>query len=255
MSRDASTVFTMVGHRFVDVGNPRDVDDDHAGPVRADRPQELVGELVGPLLVEHSDDREDQQAFAHLQHRRGQLAQRVLLLADDPLALLDEAARHGVRDPVRRGLVGVEHAVEHLEVVAVLLEERPREDVAEQEDDADHLVRLDAAGDDPLGQVAGVVAQLVDAAGLQHGDVVVVDRRDLAEHLLGGHRRQQVLLVDPRRPLLTERPAMRPEVGDELREQRRVLLVGVILVDFLLRRHLSRHVLPSSSSASLTAAT
>ena len=109
--------------------------------------------------------------------------------------------RHGVRDPVRRRLVGVEHAVEQLEVVAVLLEERPGEDVAEQQDDPDHLVRLDAARDDPLGQVAGVVAQLLDAARLQHRDVVVVDRRDLAEHLLGSHRRQQVRLVDPVRPI------------------------------------------------------
>ena len=58
--------------------------------------------------VEHADDRQDQQPFAHLQHRRRQLADRRLLLADDALALLDEADADGDRDSVRGRFVGVE---------------------------------------------------------------------------------------------------------------------------------------------------
>jgi hypothetical protein len=53
--------------------------------------------------LEHADDRQDEQALAHLQHRRRQLADGVLLLADDPLALVDEAHRDRVGDPVGRG--------------------------------------------------------------------------------------------------------------------------------------------------------
>ena len=77
--------------------------------VGADAAQELLGELAGALAVEHADDRQDQQPLADLQHRRRELADRLLLLADDALALLDEADRHGVGDPVGGRLVGVEH--------------------------------------------------------------------------------------------------------------------------------------------------
>ena len=68
----------------------------------------------------------------------------------------------------------------------------------------DHLVGLHAARDDPLGQVAGVVLQRLDAAGLQHLDVVVVDRGGLGGHLLLGHRLQQVRVADPAGPLLAQ---------------------------------------------------
>ena len=150
--------------------------------------------------VEHADDRQDQQPLADRQHRGGQLADRVLLLPDDPLALLDEAHRDGVGDAVRRRLVGVEHPVEQREVPLVLLEQRAGQHVAQQQHDADDLVGLHAARDDPLGQVAGVVLQRLHAAGLQHLDVVVVDRRRLRGHLLAGHRLEQVRLLDPARP-------------------------------------------------------
>ena len=147
---------------------------------------------------------QDEQPLADLQHRGGQLAERVLLLADDPLALLDEADRDGVGDAVGGRLVGVQHPVEQVEVVAVLLEQRAGQHVAQQQDDADDLVGLDAARDDPLGQVAGVVLQRLDAAGLEHLDVVVVDRGGLGEHLLGRHRREQVRVGDPLGPLLPQ---------------------------------------------------
>src|SRR5829696_3683893 len=147
----------VVGHRGVDRRDAGDVDHDHLRAVRADAPQQLLRELAGALAVEDADDRQDQEPLADLQHRRGELSDRLLLLADDALALLDEVDRHGVRDPVRGGLVGVEDLVEVVEVRLVLLEERAGEDVAQQQHDAQHLVRLDAARDDPLGQVAGVV--------------------------------------------------------------------------------------------------
>ena len=69
-----------------------------------------------------------------------------LLLADDPPALLDEADADGDRDAVRGRLIGVQHAVQRLRIVLVADEQRPREHVPEQQDDAEHLVRLDPAG-------------------------------------------------------------------------------------------------------------
>lgn len=71
-----------------------------------------------------------QQLLAHLQHRRRQLADGLLLLADDALAFLDEADAHGVGDAVGRRLVGVQDAVEHVELGLILLEQRTRQDVA-----------------------------------------------------------------------------------------------------------------------------
>ena len=119
---------------------------------------------------------QDEQAFTDLEHRCGQFPDRVLLLADHPLPLFDEADRDRVGDAVGRRLVGVEHAVQQVEVVVVLREQRAGQHVAEEQHDADDLVGLDPAGDDPLGQVTGVALERVDAAGLEHLDVVVVDR-------------------------------------------------------------------------------
>ena len=73
------------------------------------------------------------------------------------------------------------------EVLLVLGEQRPRQHVAQQEHDPEHLVGLDAARDDPLGELAGVGLQVLDAAGLQRVHVVVVDLGRLGEDLLVGH--------------------------------------------------------------------
>ena len=124
MSRDASTVCTRwFATVWSTSGRTRDVDDDDLGAVLADAGQQLLGQLAGPVAVEHADDGQDEQSLAHREHGRRQLADGVLLLSDDPLALVDEADRHGVGDPVRSGLVGVEHLVEQGEVALVLLEE------------------------------------------------------------------------------------------------------------------------------------
>ena len=209
----------MVGDGRVDRRHAGDVDHDHAGAVGADAAQQLLGELAGALAVEHADDREDQQPLADLQDRRGELADRLLLLADDALALLDEVHAHGVGDAVGGGLVGVEHLVEHLEVRLVLLEQRAREHVAQQQHDAEHLVGLDAARDDALGQVARVVLQGLDGAGLEHLDVVVVDGGGLGEDLLLGQRGEEPRLADAARPFLAQVGAVVAEVGDELAQE------------------------------------
>jgi len=143
----------------------------------------------------------------------------VLLLVDHPLALVNEADRDGVRDPVRGGLVGIQHLAQQGEVALVLLEQRPGQDITQQEHDADHFMGLHAAGDDALGQVLGVLLQRLDAAGLQHLDVVVVDRGGLNCHLLQGHRLQQVGVLDAGDPLLAQLRAVLAQVSDQLGEQ------------------------------------
>src|SRR5215213_2330089 len=209
----------VVGHRRVDRRDAGDVDDDDLRPVGADAAQQLLRELAGALAVEDADDREDEQPLAHLQYRRRELPDRLLLLADDALALLDEVDRHGVGDPVRGRLVGVEDLVEVVEVGLVLLEQGSGQHVAQQQHDAEHLVRLDPARDDPLGQVARVVLQRLDGARLEHLDVVVVDGRRLVEDLLRGEGGQQAGLADPARPLLPEVRAVGAEMRDQLLEQ------------------------------------
>ena len=147
----------VVGDRFVDVGYSGDVEDDDLGAVGAYCAQELLGQLVGSCVVKEADDGQDEQPFPDLHDRGGQFADRVLLLADDAFSLFDEADRDGVCDAVGGGLIGVEHFVQQVELVAVFLEQRPGEDVAVQEDDAYDLVGFHAAGDDSFGEVAGVV--------------------------------------------------------------------------------------------------
>src|SRR5919205_902801 len=68
---------------------------------------------------------------------------------------------------------------------------RARQHVAQEQDDAEHLVGLDAARDDALREVTRVVLQRLHRAGLEHLDVVVVDRRRLGEDLLLRECRQQ----------------------------------------------------------------
>ena len=116
----------------------------------------MLGELAGALGVEAADDRQDQQPFAHLEDRRRELADRCLLLVDDPLSLLHEAHADGYCNSVGRRLVGVEHAVELPGLVLVAHEQRAREHVAQQQHDPEDLVRLNPAADDALRQIVSV---------------------------------------------------------------------------------------------------
>jgi len=113
----------VIRHDLVDLRDAGDVHDHHLGTVGTNAAEELVGELPGALSVEDPDDGQDQQPFPDLEHRGGQFAQGVLLLADDPFAFLDEAHRDGVRDAIGGRFVGVQDAVEQGEIAVVLLEQ------------------------------------------------------------------------------------------------------------------------------------
>src|SRR5262245_54030921 len=56
----------MVRHRGVDVRHAGDVQHDDLGPVGANPAQELLGQLARALGIDDADDRQDQQALAHL---------------------------------------------------------------------------------------------------------------------------------------------------------------------------------------------
>jgi hypothetical protein len=85
--------------------------------------------------------------------------------------------------------------------------------------------------------------QFIDASGLEHRDIVVVDRGDLVEHLPGGHRREQVRVADPVHPLLSQLAALLLEVSDQLGHQ----LAPVAEVPVRRRnRHLFWHALCTS---------
>src|SRR5207302_7399547 len=146
-------LYQVIGHGRVDVRHTRDIQHDDLRPVRPDAAEQLLGQLAGALRIDDADDRQDEQALAHLENRSRQLSNGLLLLADNALPLLHEADGDGGRDAVGGGLVGVEDAVELVEVLMVGREQRAREDIAEEEHDADDLVRLDASRDDALGEI------------------------------------------------------------------------------------------------------
>ena len=121
MSRDASTVLTRWLATSVSTWGPAgDIDDYDLRSVRPDPSEQLIGQLLARWLSSTPMIGQYQQPFVDLQHRRRQLEQGVLLLADDPLPLFHEAHGDGVRDAVRRGLVRVQHAIQQSEVVVVL---------------------------------------------------------------------------------------------------------------------------------------
>ena len=140
--------------------------------------------------------------------------------------------------------------VEEAEVALVLLEERTGQDVAQEQHDADDLVGLDTPRDDAFGQVPCVVLQRLDAAGLEHLDVVVVDRRGLSGHLLRGHRLEQVGVADAGSPLVAQLRAVLPQVCHQLGQQlvatrRRLDLLRLSCVSsswFMLVPFLSNHL-------------
>ena len=181
--------------------------------------QQLFSQLAGALGIDDADDGEDEQPLPHGKHRGRELADGFLLLPDDPLALLDEPDTDGDGDPVRGRLVGVLHPVQERHVRPVLLEQLPGQHVAEQEHDPEHLVRLDAAGDDALGEVPGVGLERLHAARLQRLEVAVVDGAGLGEDLLLGHRGEELSLDDVTGPLVAQGRPLFAQVGNQLAEQ------------------------------------
>ncbi len=101
-------------------------------------------------------------------------------------------------------------------LLTVLAEQGAGENVAEQEDDADDLVRFDASGDDAFRQVAGVGLQRLDAAGLEHLDVVVVHRRGLGEDFFLAHRGEQFGVRDAAGPFLSQLSPVLPQMCNQL---------------------------------------
>jgi len=81
---------------------------------------------------------------SHLQHGRGQFANRLLLLANDALALLYEADGHGVGYAIGGRLIRIQDAIEHREITLILCEQGTRQYVAQQQHDSHDLVGLHA---------------------------------------------------------------------------------------------------------------
>src|SRR5438094_5080832 len=141
-SREASTVWTRWFATLAHGRDARDVDHDDLGAIDPDAAEQLLGELTRALRVDDADDRKDQQSLAHGQDRRRELADRFLLLADDPLAFLDKAHGHRIGDAVGGRLIRVLDAIELREVCPIPGEQRAREHVAQQQHDPDDLVRF-----------------------------------------------------------------------------------------------------------------
>src|ERR1041384_6862169 len=91
----------------------------------------------------------------------------LVLAANHALALLDEADRHGIGNAIRGRFVSIEDAAEQFKVSVIFLEERASQDVAKQENDAKHFMRLDAAVNDALGQVPSVGLQILYTPSFQ----------------------------------------------------------------------------------------
>ena len=128
------------------------VDHDDFGAVGANGAQQLLRQLAGALRVDDTDDRQNQEPLAHLEHGRRQLPDGFLLLPDDALALFHESDGHRVRDAVCRGLVAVQDPVQFFDVVLVFGEQGAGEHVTEEEHDTDDFVCFDSSGNDSLRQ-------------------------------------------------------------------------------------------------------
>ena len=87
----------------------------------------------------------------------------------------------------------------------IFLEQRPRQDVAQQKNYAKHLMDFDAAVNDTPGQVSGVGLQILDVARFQGLNVVVENLRCFRENLFSAHGGKQPSFVNAPRPFLPQR--------------------------------------------------
>src|SRR5262249_40265449 len=123
---------------------------------------------------------------------------------------------HGVGDTVCSRLVRVEDAVEFHEVGLVFGKEGTRQDVAQQQHDADDFVGFDATRDDAFGEISGVSLQSFEGSGFQSLHVAIVNGCGFSKDFVLGHGGQQAGFGDASDPLFTELCAVLTEVGDEL---------------------------------------
>ena len=136
----------------------------------------------------------------------------LLLPANHALALLDETHRNGVGNAIGRGLISIEDAPEQFKVSMILAEKRASQNVSQEEDDAEHFTRLDAAVNDAPGQVPGVRLQILYASRFQNLYVVVVDCCGFHENLFAAHGGKQLSFVNAACPFLAQGRAVEPQM-------------------------------------------
>ena len=209
----------MVCHSGVHRRHAGDVDDDHLRAVRADSPEQLLRQLARALRVDHADDRENQQPFADLQHRGGEFADCLLLLADDALALLDESYGDCIRNSIGSGLVGVQDTVQLFEIGLILCEERTGQHVAQEQNDSNDFVRFHASGNDAFGKVARIGLQRFERPRFQSLHVAVVNRSGFRKDFFLAHCREQAGFRDAAHPLLAELSAVLAKMRYQLPEE------------------------------------
>src|SRR5579884_4208776 len=114
----------MIGNSRIDGRYPGNVNHYNLGAVGTDAAQQLFGQLARALSIDLSNDRKDQKAFAHRQNRSGEFPDSVLLLTNDPFALLDESRSHGHDNSSGGRFVSIEHAADQSRVRLIFLEQR-----------------------------------------------------------------------------------------------------------------------------------
>ena len=143
----------------------------------------------------------------------------LLLLANDPLALFDETDAHRVGNAVGGRFVGIEHALQQFEVVAIFLEQRAGQHVAQEQHDLQHFARFHPARDDALRQVLRVSLKGLDAAGFEHPQVTVVDGPCFRKDLSSAHGAEQLGIANAFGPFLTQLGTIAPKVRYQLTQQ------------------------------------
>ncbi len=208
----------MVGNTCVHHRDTGDIDDHDLGTVCADAPEQLLSQLAGALGIHDADDWQDEQTLADLQHRRGEDSDGLLLLADDALALLDEADGHGDGDAVGSWLVCVQDAVQQREIRLIFRKQGARKNVAEQQDNPYHFACFHTSGNDALGQIPRVRLECLESSGFQRLHVVVIDGSRFGKDFFLAHCCQQLCLSDALGPFFAQLGAALSEVFNQLAE-------------------------------------
>src|ERR671922_1259860 len=219
-------------HQVVRDGNvhsrhARDIDDNDLRAIRANPAEQLFGQLACALRVDDADDWENEEPLTNLQDRRREFTNGFLLLTNDSLAFLNETDRHRVGDAICRWFVGVQDAVEFLEIRLVLCKEGAGKHVAEEQNDSNDFVRFNASRDDAFGQVSRISLQSLEGLGLESFHVAVIHGRGFCEDFFLGHGRQQSRFRNAADPLFAKLSSVLAEVCHQLSKQlRRFVSLG-----------------------------